>query len=841
VARKSVSNPEVQRLIERLVPFVVESGSVNKACERLNQALAGSNSPVPVYPNRLHALLSEDPSRGLNEATLELIEGAVTAISSTVETAQGGRGSEELRAMIVRQWRSSGHSANDLREFADETALPPAVVRYVLQREGELPTGSLGAQLYPRQMETELPKTPRRLVPDWGFQESAIRRCLEALSFSPSRKVGLILPTGAGKTRTALRIALAFLARSSNIQSHVLWVTHRKTLYSQAHRELQKTLIRGADDLPENSMELLAKRVDFIMVSELAERLQSPAKAPALVIVDEAHHAAATSYRPLFETVYPLRCLFLTATPNRTDGFPIGIDEIPFTVTYRELAERGVILLPQFEDFPVPDFDWSAESVRDLADKIITRTAEDYTKVLVLAPRISRVEDFYEELQSRLASETNHPLADDDIGFVHSTGNSLRLLDGEGNLVRASTEEFLAHFAAKPRAIIVSAQLLLEGFDDPEINTVVITYPSTSMILLMQAAGRCVRYAPAKSKAFVLQARNDSLAYHFDQRWLYQEISDYLRPQLVDCDYTDLPELEASIKDILVRCNIGKKVQDRIWSAFEALAPGERCRLLLTGLPYYGSCEDFHHQAQWSAILETPRTSDALRELFNMFSALGAELSDPTDFLRRHGVRHDITLDFSEGSEWRLYMDMLTSMYFAQKEIFEEGSMGPHGIGRPFLLHGATTWLRYVTFNYRPTIPSSLSSFLRDCYNRDKVIATYQQNKESFALALKVPLPLGICEAHLLSADHASSFRKVIEELRHLLLETEPAKQFATLASYTAVLPAIPIPSVVLARLERYVPEADFTNYVLPLGSAPQLLDTNIPSTISPERKAELR
>jgi hypothetical protein len=146
-----------------------------------------------------------------------------------------------------------------------------------------------------------------------------------------------------------------------------------------------------------------------------------------------------------------------------------------------------------------------------------------------------------------------------------------------------------------------------------------------------------------------------------------------------------------------------------------------------------------------------------------------------------------------------------------------------------------------VTFNYRPTIPSSLSSFLQDCYNRDKVIATYQQNKESFALALKVPLPLGICEAHLLSADHASSFRKVIEELRHLLLETEPAKQFATLASYTAVLPAIPIPSVVLARLERYVPEADFTNYVLPLGSAPQLLDTNIPSTISPERKAELR
>jgi superfamily II DNA or RNA helicase len=815
VARRSLSDPQVQQLIDQLLPLVVESGSVNKTCDRLNRGLADGNPPTLVYPNRLRALLSENPSRALNDATLELIKRGVEALVSRGEPIQADAGAN-LQAEVVKRWVSSGHTINEIREFSDEIALPLAVVRFLLQRAGELPLEPFGAHS-PGAVETGARITQQPDAPDWSFQDSAIRRCLEALGVSQDRKVGLVLPTGAGKTRTALRIALSFLARLPNIQSRVLWVTHRKTLFSQAHRELQKTLIRDRKDLPENSVELLAKRVEFIMVSELAERLQDPTVAPALVIVDEAHHAAAISYRPLFETTYPLRCLFLTATPNRTDGLPIGIDEIPFTVTYRELADRGVIILPDFEDFPVPDFDWSEESLRDLADKIITRSAEEYTKVLVLAPRIGRVEEFFSALQSRLASETNHPLAEDDIGYVHSSGNSLRMPDGTGNVVRASTDEFLAHFAAKPRAIVVSAQLLLEGFDDPDINTVVITYPSASMILLMQAAGRCVRYAPGKTKSFVLQARNDSLAYHFDQRWLYQEISDYLRPQLLDFDYADANDLRANIQDLLHRYNVAPKVQQNIWAEFETVLPGERCRLLITGLPYYGTTEAFHREAQWSAILETPRTSEALRDLFNGFSALGAELSDPTDFLKKQGERYRITPHFSDGSVWRLYMDMLTSMYFARKEVFDDGSTGPQGVRRPFLQHGATTWLKYVTFQYRPAIPSDLSTFLQDCYNRDSIIALHQRERSSFSLALKVPLPLTGCQAHLLSISEAKSFQAVVEELRHALNKTEPAKQFAAFASYIAVLPAIPLPGAVLARLERYIAETDFKRYVLPL------------------------
>src|SRR5262249_4305206 len=87
--------------------------------------------------------------------------------------------------------------------------------------------------------------------------------------------------------------------------------------------------------------------------------------------------------------------------------------------------------------------------------------------------------------------------------------------------------------------------------DDPAINAVVITYPSSSLIRLMQAAGRCVRYAPGKTTAFVVQARNTDLGYYYNEGWLYQDISDALRPSLVSAEYTTPEDLASQVRAAL--------------------------------------------------------------------------------------------------------------------------------------------------------------------------------------------------------------------------------------------------------------------------------------------------
>jgi superfamily II DNA or RNA helicase len=765
-----------------LVPLFLAERSTARVCKLLNDRLSGLGVPGTIHPNRVHALLSDDVSRGVNETTLALVEQASADLhkNGTGWQERAQRNAAQLSAEVEFLRDKNGL---DNKAIKKRLSLPPAVARHLLSAaHAALPAASA------------LPAAKKSAAPDWGFQDVAVAYTLEAFRQRPTSKVGLVLPTGAGKTRTALRIVLEFLAKNPTDTAKVYWVTHRTNLRTQAHRELQKLLTAGKGQVPDNAASLLANRIEFVMVGALSEIFDPKAEPPALVVVDEAHHAAAPSYQAIFDAEQPVPALCLTATPNRMDSLPIGIDEIAYTITYRELEDRGVIMMPEFLDFPVENFEWSAEQVRDLADYVVDRCADEFTKVLVLAPRIDRVEEFHDVLADALSREPDHPLNLDDLGYVHGKGNSLHI----------DNDDFLAIFAEKPRAILVSAQILLEGFDDPAINTVILTYPSKSVIRLMQAAGRCVRYFPGKATAYVVQARNDDLAYHFDQRWLYQEISDYLRPELIDIDYGSETDLTHQVATLLGKHNVKNAAVTRILEQVQAIGPGQTCRILLSGLPYYGALEKFEEQAEWGAFLETPENSAAFRGVFNAFSALGAHLSDPTEFLARAGARHGIKKDLSAGSAWRSMMHILTSCYFAREELF--GTLDMARQARPTKTpHGPTTWLRYVAFTFRPQIGTELTAFLADCYNREAVIAAYLDHPGSHAMAIKLPLPLAGHEAWLLSQNQLMAFEGCLAALRDLLSNTPPADRFGALAGYLAGADHSELPTRILLRAEAFL------------------------------------
>ena len=641
------------------------------------------------------------------------------------------------------------------------------------------------------------------VAPDWSFQETAIENVLGAFNSNPASKVGLVLPTGAGKTRVALRIALELLAATTCDKTRVYWVTHRRNLRKQAKKELQKLLNSQPSRIDKRAAQALDDRVDFVMVSELKRLLAPSAAAPLLVIVDEAHHAAAPSYAPIFDAPYPVPGLFLTATPNRTDALPIGIDEIAFTITYRELADRSVVMTPEFVDFPVADFAWRDDQVQELASFIVEQAADRFTKALVLAPRVERVEEFCDHLVAALSAVPGHPLDLDDVGYIHGSGNSLHL----------DNDDFLDLFAEKPRAIVVSAKILIEGFDDPGVNTVVMTYPSSSLILLMQAAGRCVRYSPAKESCYVVQARNDDLAYHFDQRWLYQEISDYLRPQIIDIDYASEDDLHAQIADVLTQHRVD---DDGILSATQHASFASTCRMLLYGFPYRGAPADFGDTSKWGFFLETDDSSQAFRHVFNSFCAQGADLSDPSDFLTREASRVGMPKDLRKGSMWRELMKVLTACHLANSEIRGPGGTA-QSTSRPYRPHGPTTWLKYVTFRFRPPLDTRLADFLDGCYNRNRAVSEYHQNPTRYAAAVKMPIPYEGFEAFLLSSDQSAALDAHIQSARAVLHDTEPELRINKLAGYLAEVPSVDLPVRLLLRMEAFLPQAGYDAYVLPL------------------------
>ena len=776
MARFGIADDRVRRVVAGgVVPAFAVGRSVAGAAKMLNDALQTSGLPGLVHPNRIHALLSDDPSRGLNEASLSSLE---RAVSTLFGEGGGARRVEANRVLDDLRARAAPFAASDpggIGAIAARFDVPPAVLRISLTGERTVET--------PRQGATSQPHAPaweRRggSAPDWSHQDDAYERVIDALRRRPLGRIGLVLPTGAGKTRTALRIVLAAMARSPDPSPRAIWVVNTRYLRTQAYRELRALIAREPGLLPRNAMQLAAS-IEFLTVAEAGRTLAStPAtRALAMVVVDEARHAAAPSCGPVLEGALEAACpvLMLTATPNRTDGAPFGVDEIAYAITYRELASRSTVLLPEFIDFPVEDFDWSEEQVARLVTTLVDETAERFEKTLVIAPRIDRVKEFHDAFVARLAGERDHPLAIEDVGYVHSGGNSL----GIGN------EDFLARFALKPKALIVSAQLLLEGFDDPAIDSVVVTYPSGSVPRLMQAAGRCVRSSPGKHAAYVVQARNDALAYHFDQRWLVQEISDRLRPELLDARHASRGERDAAIAALLERHNVPASQRRRAASEI-AVASDPTVRILLYGYPYFGEAEAFDAKAAWGALVETAETSAAFRSAFNLFCAAGADRPDPATFLAVHGSAFGLRRDPAPGSLWSRMVEILTAADFAREEIHCGGLAAATGRGRPVRRHGPTTWLRYATFSLAPRLPQGLESFLADCHNGLDVEAALADDACGTRRIVKIPVPLGGSEATMLDAEMVAELDAFLAEAVTALSAAAPADRHALLAGLVA-------------------------------------------------------
>jgi superfamily II DNA or RNA helicase len=789
MARRSVLSDEVQSVVRRLVPILLTTGSVAGVVRVLNDALGDEAGERQLHANRISALLSDDVARGVHERTLELTELALARLPQDAFIDAGNRLADiRHKALALRET-----AGDNLSQLSQSLNLPRAVIR----------TAFFGGDTSFALDSAAPPPQIQNAAPDWSYQDLAVARVHDAFRRRPTGRIGLVLPTGAGKTRVALRIILERLAAAPP-SARVIWITHRNTLKRQAFRQLGKLL--GSNTLLPEDADKLANRIVFAMVGEVAELLASLGEAPALIVVDEAHHAAAPSYRPVFDPRPACPVLLLTATPNRSDMLPIGAEEIAFTITYRELAERRTIVIPQFIPFEVRDFDWSPDGLNDLVDWLIDETSDRFRKVLIIAPRVDRVEEFYARFVERLQHERDHPLSPDDVGFIHGTRNSLGLPD----------EDFLERFEDKPRGLLVSAQMLLEGFDDPAIDTVVITYPTSSVIRLMQAAGRCVRQHPGKTKAYVVQANNADLAYRFDQRWLYQELDDFLRPELIDESYGAPAERRFQIERLLDQHHVSVEDRQSVLAQIDRAGPGDDVRLFFYGKPYFGDPAEFDAKAGWGVFVETPSNSAAFRQVFNAFSAMGAQSSDPTDFLSKMAPAVGIDRDLSPGSMWRKLGLILTACFCAREELYGTPMFGLQG-HRPKPKTGPTTWLRYATFSFHPRVPQALAAFLADCHNRLALEEAFLDGPDLFAAAVKVPLPLGGAEGLLLSPETFAALDARIRSLRATLRLVEPADRFGSLAAQLATGEQLPLPVQFADRIEAFLSEGQGADRILKL------------------------
>lgn len=324
-----------------------------------------------------------------------------------------------------------------------------------------------------------------------GYQQDAKGRILDRLSVN--RSVLLVLATGGGKTTIFGEIAKGW-------HGDVLILAHRTELLEQARARLQEMTGEYVGLEQANywagSQRIVVGSVQTLGSSK-AYRRERFQQRFSLVIVDEAHHVVAKSYRKILEAFPGAKILGVTATPDRGDEVALGKifettvgpwdylalrDEgylVPVTALTIELgevdlrlvdADKGDLALGQLE-----------REMQKGNERIVAKTLElaGSRKTIVFTPGV--------DMAHQIAATFNR---DRRLAVVV-----------DGKTPSEVRRDLLAQHARGDVQILVNCGIATEGYDSPAVSCVAIARPTKSRSLYAQMAGRGGRVLPGLVEA----------------------------------------------------------------------------------------------------------------------------------------------------------------------------------------------------------------------------------------------------------------------------------------------------------------------------------------------------
>ncbi|MDQ3295090.1 MAG: DEAD/DEAH box helicase [Myxococcota bacterium] len=299
----------------------------------------------------------------------------------------------------------------------------------------------------------------------------------------------LVLPTGTGKTVVFAELA----AREVNAGGRVLVLAHREELLDQARKKLEATGVRGELEQGKNRASTQAPVVIASVQTLRGKRLERyPAHAFSLVVVDEAHHAAAASYRSILDRFATAKILGVTATPDRGDGKALGkiFESVAFTYDMRQAIREEFLAPLRARRILVKDLDLSAIRSHhgdfDQGELAAVFTGE---KALhgVVSPLLE------------LAGDRRTLVFGVDVAHAHALAEVLNrykpasAIAVDGSAKPEERAAALALFRRGTFQFLVNCALFTEGFDEPSIACVAMARPTQSRALYTQMLGRGTR------------------------------------------------------------------------------------------------------------------------------------------------------------------------------------------------------------------------------------------------------------------------------------------------------------------------------------------------------------
>jgi DNA repair protein RadD len=313
------------------------------------------------------------------------------------------------------------------------------------------------------------------------------------------RRVLLVAPTGSGKTLIFTALIKQYLAAGMRVVviAHSREIINQTSLKLSAHDLEHGIILAGLVVQLEHPVQVCSIQTLWARAMRTDKMPLPPAD---LLVIDEAHHAPAATYRAIIDAYPNAVLLGATATPCRGDGRGLGgiFNVIVETPQVAELIEQKFLVRTRVYAPTDPDL----QGVRVQAgDYVESQLAERMDRADLIGDIVSHWHKHAERRKTVcFAVNVAHSLHIRD-EFIKS---GVRAEHIDGSTPKPDRDDALARLASGETELISNCQVLGEGWDLPAVSCIILARPTKRMGLYRQMVGRVLRPATGKLNAIVL-------------------------------------------------------------------------------------------------------------------------------------------------------------------------------------------------------------------------------------------------------------------------------------------------------------------------------------------------
>ena len=314
------------------------------------------------------------------------------------------------------------------------------------------------------------------------------------------RSVMAQMPTGTGKTYLLTAVIDSFV--SNNPMEKVWIVAHRRELVSQ----IDETVRKFHSYYASNTSSLLSS-VKAMSIQWLMRHYDEIEEEPGMIVIDEAHHALAKTYKEMWERFPNAKFLGLTATPCRLNGkgFTDLFDILVQSWSVPEFISKGRLATYDFVSIK------SDGMTQRLIDSLQKRGADgDYQnkEMDMLLNKKPTIERLYQSLEEFGKDRKGIVYA---INISHAQKitklyqeNGVKAIAIDSKTPATERQQDIEAFKKGDIQVLVNVDIFSEGFDCPDVEFVQLARPTLSLAKYLQMVGRGLRVAKGKKNCVII-------------------------------------------------------------------------------------------------------------------------------------------------------------------------------------------------------------------------------------------------------------------------------------------------------------------------------------------------